>query len=102
MDMLPRHNRLCGEADDLAVAHHRFADGNGLHRNLVARGNAFSRRNALRHLRTGQQSRPRDHHGVVGVKTDYGCGGHSGLLRTIFSFVMAGLVPAIHVLFYDS
>ena len=70
VDMLPRLDRLGGEADDLVVAPHRLAHAMRSHGHLVPGGDATGGDKAVRDRRAWQQARTRDEDAVVGMKTN--------------------------------
>ena len=76
MHMLARRNRNRRKADDLAVAADRLAHGDRLDRDLVARGNALDRSDAVGHHHARRQARARDQHAVVRMQANDGCRGH--------------------------
>jgi hypothetical protein len=77
MHVLAGRDRLACEADDLVVAAHRLALGDGAHRDLVAGRDQAARRHAL-DRRAADQLAARDHDIVGGMESNEGV--HRGVL----------------------
>jgi hypothetical protein len=75
MDVLARRDCRGCKADDLAVAADRLADRDRPDRNLVAGRNPFDRGHTF-HDGAGRQARARDHHAIIGMKSNDRCWRH--------------------------
>jgi hypothetical protein len=68
------------EADDLALAPHGLAAGDGAHSDLVASRHTLRRHDIVAQQCAGQQSSASNDHVVVGVQANDGRRGHGGFL----------------------